>query len=156
MSNTDKQTLLAMLMDSHATLLETVVNFDLEVTIHKDSGWRGREMLSHIGSWDREVVNALLAYAKGEEYLIPDYDEDKYNNQAANNQKSLSTEEIIEDWKQARIELLAALKMIPENKFPGDLLYPWGDERGNIYEFIKYFSDHDIEHKEEMENFTSG
>jgi hypothetical protein len=147
-----KQKLLDLTEETHSALLDTVVNVDLEIIIHKDSGWRGREMLSHIGAWDREVAKALYEFLNGGEYLILDYDEDRYNDQAAKKQQNMTTAEIIEDWKSARKELIEALEIIPVDSFSGDLLFPWGDERGTIYDLVKYLCDHDIEHKEEIEN----
>jgi hypothetical protein len=148
-----KQKLLDMLERSHSELLETVQEFDLEETIYKDSGWRGREMLSHIGAWDRVIAKSLVELTNDREYLIPDFDEDQFNDQTAKAQQDLSTAEVIEDWKLARRELIEALANIPADKIPDDFLYPWGDERGNIYDLVKYFLDHDVEHKIEMENF---
>ncbi len=151
-----KQDLLNLIRETHSALLTTIDKTDLEIIIHKDSGWRAREMLSHIGAWDRELVHTLREFNEGNEYLTPDFDEDAFNGQAALAQKNMSTGEIVEDWKDAREELFKALEMIPAEKFPGELLFPWGDERGSIYELIKYFCDHDLEHKEEIENFMKG
>ena len=153
MSETAKQSLLDLMEETHSDLLNTIVNVDLEIIIHNDSGWRGREMLSHIGAWDREVAKGLHEYLSGGEYLIPDYDEDRYNDQAAKAQQNMTTTEIIVDWKSARKELIEAVEMIPVDSFSGDLQYPWGDERGTIYDLGKYLCDHDIEHKEEIEKF---
>jgi hypothetical protein len=148
-----RQNLLDLLETTHSALLDTVVIVDLEIIIHKNSGWRGREMLSHIGAWDREVAKALQEFLDGGEYLIPDYDEDRFNDRAAMEQQNMSTAEVIEDWKHARKELIAAVEAVPADRFAGELLYPWGDERGTIYDLVKYFCDHDIEHKEEIQNF---
>jgi hypothetical protein len=148
-----KQKLLNMLERSHSELLETIQEFDLEETIYKDSGWRGREMLSHIGAWDRVIAQSLVELTNETEYLIPDFDEDQFNDLTAKAQQDMSTAEVIEDWKLARRELIEAVAKTPADKFRGDFQYPWGDERGNIYDLVKYFLDHDIEHKTEMENF---
>jgi len=52
--------------------------------------------------------------------------------------------------EQAREDLKAALSDIPTDQFPGDLLYPWGDERGSIAQLIEYMIDHDDEHRDEV------
>lgn len=153
MNDTVKSKALNLLEETHAKLYNVITNVDLEVVIHKDSGWRGREMLSHIGAWDREVSKTLHEFLNGREYLIPNYDEDHYNDIAPVEQKHMSTAEVIDDWKEARKELVETIEMIPIDRFPGDLLYPWGSERGNIYDLVKYFCDHDIEHKQEIEKY---
>ncbi len=40
---------------------------------------------------------------------------------------------------------------MPIERFPGDMLYPWGEERGDIATLIEYMTDHVIEHQEEIE-----
>jgi hypothetical protein len=148
-----KQKLLDMLERSHSDLLETVQKIDLEETIYKDTGWRGREMLSHISAWDRVIARSLVELTNETEYLIPDFDEDQFNDLTAKAQQAMPTAEVIADWKLARKELIEAVANTPIDKFSGDFLYPWGDERGSIYDLVKYFVDHDVEHKTEMESF---
>lgn len=147
-----KENLLDLIEETYSALLDTVLKVDLEIIIHKDSGWRGREMLSHINAWDREGANALHDFLNGGEYLILDYDEDHFNDRAAKEQQNMTTSEIVEDWKSARKELIEAVEMIPADRFPGDLLFPWGDERGTIYDLVKDLCDHAMEHKEEIDN----
>lgn len=156
MSEATKQELLALMEETHATLLETVMSIDLEIVIHAESGWRGREMLSHIGAWDREVAKSLHGFLKGEEYLTPDYEEDHFNNQAAVAQQGMTIAEIVEDWKLARRELIEAVEKIPADNIHAEVLYPWGEEHGTIFDLVKYFCDHDIDHKEEMESIVKG
>ena len=153
MNNELKKELMNLLEETHTALRNVIVNLDLGIIIHQDSGWRGREILSHIGAWDREVAMALREFLSRKEYLIPDYGEDHYNDRAPKEQKNMSTNQVVEDWKQARKELIEAINLIPADRFPGDLLYPWGDERGSIYDLVKYFCDHEIEHEEEIEKF---
>ena len=148
------QKLLDLMEDSQSALQDTVLKVDLEIIIHKDSGWRGREMLSHISAWDREGAKALHEFMNGGEYLILDYDEDRFNDQAAKEQQNMTTSEIVGDLKSARNELIEAVEMIPADRFPGDLLFPWGDERGTIYDLVKDLCDHAMEHKEEIDNFV--
>jgi hypothetical protein len=152
----DKKDLLAQLVQSHAALQSTITTFDIEQVIHPDSGWRGRELISHLGAWDREVVKALDAFVLGHEYSIDDYDEDGFNHAAADAQAGMSSAAIIEDWKQARIELMDALNVIPDDRFPGDMQYPWGDESGSIATLIRYFCEHDLEHQNELDEIAKG
>lgn len=153
MSEAAKQDLLDLLEATHAALLDTVVSVDLEVTIHESSGWRGRDMLSHVGAWDREVAKALHEFSNGREYLTPDYDEDRFNDHAVEEQQDLTTAEVIEDWRRARKELIGVVRTISADRFAETFLYPWGDEQGTIHGLVEYFCDHDIEHKDEIEDF---
>lgn len=152
MSAAEKQRLLNLLQDSNKALLESVLKSDLAIVRHADSGWRGREMLSHIGAWDREIAKSLQAYASGETYIMDELEEDTFNLEAAAAQSSLSTTEVIADWKLARKELAQALDMLPAEKFLDEFVYPWADEQGTVATLITYFYDHDIEHKVEFDN----
>lgn len=153
MDNAEKQNLLDLMKKINSSLLETILKVNLEIIIHKDSGWRGREMLSHIGAWDREGAKALYGYLNGKEYLMLEYDEDDFNHQAAKEQQNMTTSEVIDDWKRAQKELLEAVEKIPADRLPGDLLYPWGDEHGTIYGLVKDLCDHAVEHQEELDDF---
>ena len=153
MSDAEIRTLLVSLREAHATLKETVVNFDLEQVMHPDSGWLGRDMLSHIGAWDREIAMALHGYRIGVTYLIPDFEEDAYNLQSAVNQRDLSTEQVLIDWGLARQLLIEAVEMMPPENFSGAFRYPWADEQGSVTTLVQYFTEHDLEHKEEFESF---
>lgn len=51
-------------------------------------------------------------------------DETDFNEQAVIEQRVFSTQQIIEEWKQAREDIKSGLSDIAEDRFPGDLLYP--------------------------------
>jgi hypothetical protein len=65
-------------------------------------------------------------------------------------QRALTSEQIYEEWQTARGMFKDAVREIPQNLFPGDLLYPWGDERGTVVKLVKEMCDHDKEHHSEI------
>jgi len=156
MSETEKDKLLTRMAESHSALLVAAENLDLELTLHQDTGWRGRDVLSHIGAWDREVARALDLFASEEVYLIPDFDEDRFNIRTAALQHDWTTEQVVRDWKLARKELIETMGKLPATRFSEEMRYPWGDERGSAARLVGYFYDHDLEHKQEFESFIKG
>jgi len=62
----------------------------------------------------------------------------------------LSGQQILEEFKGAYEALWSAIQEMPEDRFPGDLLYPWGDERGNIATLVGYMIEHADEHNDEI------
>ena len=120
--------------------------------VYEDAEWRIRDILGHIATWDREVSKSLGAYRNGTEYFIPDIgdDETDFNKQSVKEQGELSPQRIVVEWKQARAEFIAAIDDIPLDKYPGDLLYPWGNERGSIARLVEYMIEHEEEHRTEM------
>ncbi len=147
-----KDDLLKKLTETHSAIRATLKGIDLGMRVYTDADWRIRDILGHIATWDREVTKSLIAFLAGTEYVIPgmDGDETKFNQQAVLEQRQLSTQQIYAEWEQARGDFKHALSEIPLDHFPGDLLYPWGDERGSIAQLIEYMIDHDGEHRDEI------
>jgi hypothetical protein len=69
-------------------------------------------------------------------------------------QQELTSDQVFENWVQAREEFKAALMELPVEQFPGDLLYPWGDERGTIAHLVEMMAEHDVEHRAEIVKAT--
>ena len=145
-----KETLLELIRTTYPGLFEQLGDADLERVIYEESGWRGRELLSHMAAWNRVVATSLELFSQGEEYLIPDFAEDQFNQRSALEHKDLPVEEIMLLWKDSVDELTIAIERLPAEYFPGDLLYPWGGERGEIIQLVNYFIEHDQEHIAEI------
>lgn len=152
MNNGDKNNLLERLAESHSAIQRILEGIDLELRVYSDADWRIRDILGHIATWDREVAKSLRAFLVGSEYAIPNMDgeETEFNEQSVIDQREFSTQQIVAEWKQAREGFKAALREIPSDRFPGDLLYPWGDERGSIAKLVEYMIEHDEEHRDEI------
>lgn len=60
-------------------------------------------------------------------------------------QRELTTQQIFAEWEQAHEELKKTIQDMLLDKFPGDLLYPWGDERGSITHVVEYMIEHRYE-----------
>jgi len=147
-----KNQLIERLSETHAAIQEVIEGVDLERCVHADTGWRIKDILWHIATWVREVAKALRAFRAGGEYVIPDIGEDEteFNLQAAERMREWSDEQILAEWEQAREDFKAALEDIPADRFPGDLVFPWGGERGSIAHMVEYMIEHDEEHMGEI------
>jgi len=152
MTQNDKDYLLEKLTETHNAIEEILEGVDLELPVYSETGWRIRDILGHIATWDREVINTLRAFMQGEVYLTPDLDESEtdFNQRAMLNHRQLSTPAAYADWQQAREAFSQTVKDIPLDRFPGDVLFPWGDERGTIQELVSYMTDHNLEHRAEI------
>jgi hypothetical protein len=146
----DKEYLLEKLTEALSATRAILKGVDLEMRVYTDTDWRIRDILGHITTWDREVTKSLRAFLAGTEYVIPDLDEDEFNQQSVLEQRQLSTQQIQMEWEQARDDFKEAIREIPSDQFSGDLLYPWGDERGSIAQLIEYMIEHDDEHRNEI------
>lgn len=156
MTNKDTIYLLDMLDKTHAEIRATIKGVDLETPVYEDGEWQIRDVIGHIAIWDREVVRSIRAFKQGREYSIPNFDEDVYNDRAALEMRELSAEGVFNEWEQAREDFIAAIGEFTAKQLPGDLLYPWGDERGSIPQLVGYMCEHDEEHRDEIQAALKG
>jgi hypothetical protein len=150
MTSEEKKYLVDLLTKTHTAIRADLEGIDLETRVYADTEWRIRDIIGHIATWDREASKSLHAFSKGTEYSIPDLDEDSFNEQAVLEQRGFTDEEILTEWEQAREEFILAIQDMPLDLFPGDLLFPWGDECGSIAQLAEFLCEHDIEHRDEI------
>lgn len=152
MNNEHKENILKRLLDTHTELEQTLEGLDLDLAIHSDSDWRIRDILGHIATWDRVLIQAIQAYLDGSEYVLPGMtgDETDYNAQKVKEQRNLSTSDILMEWNLAREDFIKMVQQIPEDKFIDELAFPWGDERGSVSLMVEYMIEHNGEHQQEI------
>ncbi len=146
----DKKYLLDLLTETHSAVRAAVMGIDPEMRVYPDADWQVRDIIGHMATWDCQVAKSLRAFWAGTEYAIPNLDEDDFNQQAVLEQRKLTVQQIFTEWEQAREELKKVVREIPTDQFPGDLLYPWGDERGTIARLVEYMTDHSTGHRDEI------
>lgn len=151
----EKKRLLEMLSSSHSTTKKALEGIDPQLRVYPPDGWRIREVIGHIAIWDRESAKSLRAYRQDREYGIPDFDEHEFNQVESKKQENLTDQQVEAEWEAARQDFIAAVDEIPLELFPGDMLYPWGDERGTIGELVAYMVEHDEEHRIEISQATT-
>jgi len=153
MSSGEKEGLLEKLNYMRSATRLSLKDVNLEMQVYSDDGWSIRDILGHIATWDREVTKSLRAFRAGSEYFIPGIEEDEsdFNELAVVEQRTLSTQQVFDEWGQAHIDYKNAIRAIPSESFPGDLLYPWGGERGSIAKLVEYMIEHEVEHRNEIE-----
>lgn len=150
MAESEKIGLINRLGESHKTLRAAFKDTDLELVIHPATGWRIKDILGHIATWDRQAASSLVAFNEGSMYSIKDFDEDTFNKAEVSKARMLTDAQILEEWGPARRAFIEAVRDIPPDQFPGDLLFPWGDERGTISALVEYMLEHDLEHCAEI------
>jgi hypothetical protein len=150
----DKEYLINRLTETHNEIQKIIERIDLDIQVYDDPKWRVRDIVGHIATWDREMIKTLQAFLDGTEYIIPgiEKNESNFNEIAVLEQRKLSTDQILDEWSLARKDFLAVIQDIPDDRFPGDFIFPWGDERGSIRILLDYFIEHDEEHRDEIIN----
>lgn len=152
MTAEEKQRLVDLLIETYTKTLACVQKIDPELQVNPETDWRVRDIVGHLATWEREAAKSIRASQAGEEYSIPGFDEDGFNDQEVQEQRKLSVQSVFALWEGAHQEFIAAVKHMPVDRFGSDLLYPWGDERGNVSRLVEYMTGHADEHREEIEN----
>jgi hypothetical protein len=150
MSNQELSNLSELLVESHVSTLKLLETVDLELEIYTDPVWRARDVLWHIAAWDRQVIQSIEAFEFGGQYSIPDFDEHEFNSAAIKEGRELSLEQVLKGANQARRQFQRVVERFPADQVNAELLYPWGDESGDIVQLVNYMLDHDEEHRQEI------
>jgi uncharacterized damage-inducible protein DinB len=150
MSSTQKTHLLDLLAESHSSTQEVLKKVGLDLQVYMDPVWRVRDILWHIAVWDRQVTNSILAFENGGQYAIQDFDEGVFNEAALKEGRELTQDQVLKESNQARLEFQRAVQKFPLEQFDSQLLYPWGDEQGDVAKLVKYMIEHDNEHRAEI------
>ena len=158
MSAEEKKRLIDNLTEAHLALRKILDEVDPEMPVYHDTSWRVRDIVGHIATWNWETSKSLRAYQAGSEYLIPNLDEEEveFNESAVLEQQKLSIQQILEEFETAYDEFKKAIQETPDDQFPGNMLYPWGDERGSITQLVEYMIEHAVEHQDEMTKAAQG
>ncbi len=150
MTAVNKKHLLVLLSESHTANLSALEGNVMEVPVHADSDWQIKDIIWHIAVWDRQVTKSIQAFSDGGEYALPAFNENEFNERAFQEGRKLTEEQIIEGYEQARADFKASVQELPQEKYSEDLLYPWGDERGDVSQLVEYMVEHDAEHRDEI------
>ena len=150
MTAENKKHLHKSLSESHSGLRATIEGIDPERRIYTDADWRVRDIIGHIATWILQATKSLRAYQAGTDYAITNLEENDFNEGAVTAQRALTAQQVYGEWEQACDDIKDALEETPLELFPGDLLMPWGDERGTIAELVEFLTDHDAEHRGEI------
>ena len=127
----------------------TLSQFDAERVVHDDErAWRVRDIIGHLGVWNREAARSLDAYAQGSEYNCisgrAEYDE--YNGPAADERRAWTLQQVWAEYEASHDQLKAIIEAMPADQWDREMLYPWS-ERGTIEQLIKRMMKHEtIDH----------
>jgi hypothetical protein len=146
----EQNSLIESLTESFTAVHAILEGIDLEMRVYTDSDWQIRDIIGHIATWDLQTSKSIRAFIEGTEYSIPNLDEGNFNQAAVIEQRKLTSQQVIDEWALARRNFKDAVQGVPPDRYPGEMLYPWGSERGSIPRLVKTMVEHDIEHKTEI------
>ncbi|MGD9092582.1 MAG: hypothetical protein PVF74_07020, partial [Anaerolineales bacterium] len=68
MTAEDKKHLIKLLTDSHSATRAAIEGVNPELPVYQESGWRIRDIIGHLATWDQQVTKSLRAFQAGMEY----------------------------------------------------------------------------------------
>jgi len=140
-----RQQTLSLLDQTRHSTRALLGNLDPERIVHTDERlWRVRDIIGHLGAWNWEAVRSLKAYAEGGEYFcVPSeaqyYD---YNGPAAELRKAWTMDQVWAEYEAAHDQLRQIITSMPDEKWAGEMLYPW-NHRGTVEYFIQVMMSHE-------------
>lgn len=123
---------------------------DPERVIYEESGWRVKDIIAHVATWDAETLRSLHAFRRGTEYKIPSYvDDDDFNAYAATARMDESYEQIFADWDATRRWMRILINAMTPEDFAAEMTYPSG-ERGQVGRLLQEIFEHQDEHLDDI------
>lgn len=146
----EKAELLRRLNKTYEQTLETLESADPLQVVYEEHGWRVKDIVAHVATWDAESLRSLHAYRRNVEYSIPNFTEtDDFNAYAATARMDEPYDQILADW-DATIKWLRIIvnAMTPEN-LADEMTHPSG-KRGGVGELIDEIITHQAEHLDDI------
>lgn len=144
----DVTELIALLAKSRRAMLEALEGLAQETAIYES--WQLKQLLAHIAGWEEACVTSVQAYIQGGGYEIPSYRGiNAYNELSVDTRASLNYDQVYTEWEVVRRELLEALKAVPPELVPGEMMLPWA-QTGTLKDLVTVMADHELEHAEDV------
>jgi len=136
-------------LDSARARMQALV-VDLDPAYEVYPGWTVKELLAHITGWDDLIINTINRHLTGQAPILSvNRGIDFYNASTVSERSGLPYEHILREYTATREQLKGLLRSVPPERFLDEIILPWGP-RGQLAKFILIFSNHEIEHEEEI------
>ncbi len=123
----EKAELLRALDEAHQHMQDILRTADPEQVVYESSGWRVKDVLAHVATWDAETVRSFHAHRRGGEYSIANFESvDDFNGFAAAMRMHEPMEQIVEDWESTYRWLKLILGAMNEDDFSAEMAHPSG------------------------------
>ena len=146
----NKAELLRQIDQTHQQMLDLLKTVDPERVIYEETGWRVKDIVAHIATWDAETLRSFHALRRNTDYSIPNFtDVDDFNAYAAHVRMDESMERITADWDATRSWMKIIFNAMSDEQFSAEMTYPSG-KRGIARDLAQEIPDHEAEHLEHI------
>jgi len=146
----NKKELLRQLDHTHQEMLDLLETVDPFQVIYEETGWRVKDIVAHVATWDAETLRSFHALRRNTEYSIPNYtDVDDFNAYAAHARMDESMARIMSDWDATRSWMKIIFNAMSDEQFALEMTYPSG-RRGLAADLAAEIPDHERQHMEDI------
>ena len=135
---------------SYAQINQTIEGQDLNIVAHLDSGWKIKDILTHLTFVDQSSTLLLEGFIEDREPDIPE-EWQKYgaNDFIHEERKDYSVARVLAEFEAARNELKAAYQRIPGDRETEKFMAPWQYHYTPEW-FAQMLADHAAIHQQEI------
>lgn len=134
-----------------APMRALIADADPEQVVYEESGWRVKDIIAHVATWETEMLRSLNAFRRGGSYVIPNFvDDDDYNAYVALVRMDEPIEQIFDGWEATQRWLVIVVAALTPEDFDAEMTYPWG-RQGSVAGLFKDLFDHRVLHAGDLE-----
>lgn len=118
---------------------------DPDAVVHDDEqAWRVRDVLGHLGVWNREAARSLEAHAAGGGYtcIATSGLYDSYNEGAITERRAWPMAGVWAEFEATHHRLEAAIGGMPPDRWDTPIQYPW-TELGSVVGLVVLMTEHE-------------
>lgn len=143
-----KERLINLLASERFKTMQALREVNDFTLIYQEGGWRIKDILGHIATWEREALATLQAFNAQDTYSLG-LDIEQYNQQQFEQRKGYFPAQIRMDWGMVRRDLQFVINQVPAERFFDVIDFPW-NEKGTISQMIDILVKHEAEHLAEI------
>lgn len=132
----EKSALLEELDASYRAALDFLAPLDPPRVIDVESGWRVKDIVGHIVTWESEKARALFLHRRGGAAKTDsNFDRDDFNAAAAHTRYDQSMAQIYADWSAARGWFKVLVGAMQSGDLDAEMAYPY-QGRGTVRDLV--------------------
>jgi hypothetical protein len=148
MTSEDRDFLLRRMDKIRSKIEELLPRIDPSKEIYPN--WTIKNMLAHMTGWDDATIDSLRAHVIGRPPSVPAIRSlDEYNKSTVTSRTDLSLDQVLKEWRLTRQVLRTIIEELPEDKFFGPVIVPWG-EKATVTFLVDMFREHEEAHMNDI------
>jgi hypothetical protein len=148
MASEDRNILLRRMDETRSRIESLLPGIDPKKEIYPN--WTIKDMLAHMTGWDDATIDSLRSHVIDRPPSVPAIRSlDEYNALTVSSRKDLAYKQVLQEWRLTRQVLRTIIEQMPEDKFFGPVVVPWG-EKATVTYLVNMFREHEEIHAQDI------